>query len=65
MLTNFGNYFISYGRLKKTNLVKGVYIRAGQQLGQVIKDWTEDNYTLEISLSKSEKQLSAEKWIDW
>jgi murein DD-endopeptidase MepM/ murein hydrolase activator NlpD len=65
VLTNFGNYFVSYGRLKKTNLVKGIYIRAGQQLGQVIKDWTEDNYTLEISLSKGEKQLSAEKWIDW
>jgi len=65
VLTKFGNYFISYSRLKKPKIVKGVYLRAGQQLGHVIKDWTENNYTLEISLSKGEKQLSAENWIDW
>ena len=65
VLTNFGNYFISYSRLTKPNLVKDEYIKAGQQLGQVMKDWTEDNYTLEIALSKGTKQLSAEKWIDW
>jgi len=51
-LTKFGNYFISYSRLKKPKIVKGVYLRAGQQLGQVIKDWTENSYTLEISLFK-------------
>jgi hypothetical protein len=65
VLTKFGNYFISYGRLKKPDIRKGAYIRAGQQLGELIKDCTEDNYTLEILLAKGEKQLSAEKWIDW
>ena len=65
VLTNFGNYYISYSRLTKPNLVKGEYIKAGQQLGQVIKDWTEENYTLEISLCKGTKQLSAKNWIDW
>ena len=65
VLTSFGNYFISYSRLTKPNLVKDEYIKAGQQLGQIMKDWTEDNYTLEIALSKGTKQLSAEKWIDW
>jgi len=65
VLTNFGNYYISYSRLTKPNLVKGEYIKTGQQLGQVIKDWTEENYTLEISLSKGTEQLSAKNWIDW
>jgi murein hydrolase activator len=65
VLTNFGNYYISYSRLTRPNLVKGEYIKAGQQLGQVMKDWTENNYTLEIALSKGTKQLNAEDWIDW
>jgi hypothetical protein len=65
VLAKFGNYFISYGRLKKPNLVKGAYIRAGQQLGELIKDCAGDNYTLEILLAKGEKQLNAQKWIDW
>ena len=65
VLTNFGNYFIAYSRLTKPNLVQGEFIKVGQQLGQIIKNWTEDNYTLEIALSKGTKQLSAEKWIDW
>jgi murein hydrolase activator len=65
VLTNFGNYYISYSRLTRPNLVKGEYIKAGQQLGQVMKDWTENNYTLEIALSTGTKQLNAEDWIDW
>jgi hypothetical protein len=63
--TNFGNYFITYSRLTKPNLINGEFIKAGQQLGQLIKDWTEDNYTLEIMLSKGTKQLSTEKWFAW
>jgi murein DD-endopeptidase MepM/ murein hydrolase activator NlpD len=65
VLTNFGNYFIAYRRLTKPNLINGKFIKAGQQLGQLVKDWTEDNYTLEIILSKGTKQLNAEKWFAW
>ena len=65
VLTNFGNYFIAYSRLTKPNLVQGEFIKAGQQLGQLIKNWTEENYTLEIILSKGTKQRSAVTWFAW
>ena len=65
VLTNFGNYFIAYSRLTKPNLVQGEFIKAGQQLGKLIKNWTEENYTLEIILSKGTKQLSAVTWFAW
>ena len=65
VITNFGNYFIAYSRLTKPNLIQGEFIKVGQQVGQLVKDWTEDNYTLEIMLSKGTKQLSAATWIAW
>lgn len=65
VLTNFGNYFIAYSRLTKPNLIKGEFIKVGQQLGQLLKDWTEENYTLEILLAKGAKQLSAATWFAW
>lgn len=65
VLTNFGKYFIAYSRLTKPNLIQGEFIKVGQQLGQVIKNWTEEKYTLEIILSKGTKHLSAATWIAW
>jgi len=65
VLTNFGNYFIAYSRLTKPDLIQGEFIKVGQQLGQVIKNRTEENYTLEIMLTKGTKQLSASTWFAW
>lgn len=65
VLTNFGDYFISYSRLSNPNLIRGEFIKVGQQLGQIIKHWTEETYTLEITLSKGTKELSAERWFAW
>ena len=65
ILTEFGNYFLAYSRLTKPDLKEGEFIKAGQSLGYVVKNWTEKDYTLEIMLSKGDKQLSAQKWINW
>ena len=65
VLTKFGEYFIAYSRLSKPGLKEGEFIEAGHPLGQIVKNWTEDNYTLEIMLSKGTKELSAKKWIAW
>jgi hypothetical protein len=65
VVTNFGNYLIAYSRLTKPNLIQGEFIKAGQQLGQLVKNWTEDNYTLEIILSKGTNQISAATWFAW
>lgn len=63
VLTKFGNCFIAYSRLSKPNLVQGEFIQVGQPLGRIIKNWTEENYTLEIMLSKGTKHLSAATWF--
>lgn len=65
VLTKFGNYFIVYSRITRPNLIEGQFIKVGQQLGQLMKHWTEDNYTLEIVLSKGTKQLDARTWFKW
>ena len=65
ILTQFGDYFISYSRLTKPNFREGELIKQGQQLGQVIKNWTEKNYMLEIMLSKGTKQISPVTWFAW
>ena len=65
IVTKFGNYFLAYGRLTKPELREGEYLKAGQPLGHLAKNWTEENFTLEILLSKGDKQLSSEKWINW
>ena len=65
ILTKFGSYFLAYSRLTKPSLKEGEFVKAGQSLGNLVKNWTEENYTLEIMLSKDDKQLSAEKWIIW
>ncbi len=63
VLTKFGNYFIAYSRLSKPNLIQGEFIQVGQPLGRIIKNRTEENYTLEIMLSIGTKQLSAATWF--
>jgi hypothetical protein len=65
ILTNFGDYFIAYSRLTKPNFRQGEFIKQGQQLGQIIKNWTEKNYMLEIMLSKGTKQISPVTWFAW
>ena len=65
VLTNFGNYFIAYSNLTKPNLLQGEFIKAGQHLGQLVKNWTENNYILEIMLTKGTRQLSAVTWFAW
>lgn len=65
VLSSFGKYFIAYRNLNKPDLEKGEFIKTGQPLGHLVKNWTEDNYTLEIILFKGDKQLSAERWIAW
>ena len=65
VLTKFGNYFITYGRLTKVNLRRGEYLRSEQLIGQLVKNWTEHNFTLEITLYKGTQELDAKKWIKW
>jgi len=65
VMTKFGKYFISYNSLTKPNLKEGEFIKAGRVLGRVVKNWTEENYTLHLYLSNGTKQISAQKWIDW
>ena len=65
IITKFGSYFLAYSRLTKPDLKEGEFVTAGQQLGHVVKNWTEESYTLEIMFSKEDKQLNAEKWIAW
>jgi hypothetical protein len=64
ILTKFDSYFIAYSRLCKPEVIEGEFVVAGQSLGQVVKNRTEENYTLEIMLLKGEKQLCAEKWLN-
>ena len=51
--------------MTKPDLKEGEFIKSGQPLGLLVKDFSEDNYTLEIILSKGTKQISAAKWIAW
>jgi hypothetical protein len=51
--------------MTKPCLKEGAFLRSGQSLGPLVKDFSEDNYTVEIILSKGTKQISAAKWIAW
>jgi hypothetical protein len=64
MTVKYGNYFISYFPLDKLLFKKEDEIKAGDIIGRVAKDM--DNlYSLELRLSKGEKDLPIKNWINW
>ena len=65
IITTFGNLYLAYSSLIKPNVKEGEYIKTGQVLGTLTKNWTEPNYTLELWLSKNGKQIDPTKYFHW
>jgi hypothetical protein len=64
VLVKFGNYYVSYYPLQNLSVNKGNYIGSGQIIGSLSKD-LDDNFNLEIHLSKKYDELCAKNWINW
>ena len=62
LITKFGDYFITYFGLLKPNLFKGDFIKKGQFLSAVQKDF-DNKYRLEIYLSTPKEDIDPFPWF--
>ena len=62
IITMFGNYFIAYSGLSEPIVKKGDFIKSGQIISTLSKDY-DDSFRLEIYLSNHSKFLNPHPWF--
>jgi hypothetical protein len=65
LVTNFGDYYISYGPLSKPDFKTGDLVKAGQIIARLNKDKNEMEYQLDLSVMKNQRSTDAFKWFKW
>ena len=64
IVTQFGDYYLTYWNLSKTDLKVGDKIIKGQVIGKIFSYYNSNTIRFDISLQKNYKELCAEKWFD-
>jgi hypothetical protein len=64
IIIKYGDYYITYFPLDRRLFNIEDEIKAGEILGKIAKD-IDNIYSLEIRLSKGEKDLFIKNWINW
>ena len=62
IITKFGDYYITYDGLSKTNIKVGDYILVGQEIGLLGKNFN-DEFCINVYLSINDKGLDASVWF--
>ncbi len=63
IMTEFGNYYITYSGLTMPTLCKGEYIQQNQSLGLLSYNGSHYEYFLELIISKDEKFVDPMDWL--
>ena len=64
IMTQFGDYFISYTNLTDVKVKEGDLIKEGSLIGKVMKV-DEDYYFINFILMKKKEMIGAQKWFKW
>ena len=62
VITKYGSYFLAYCGLEKPNLATGNFIKTGQIISKIQKDW-DDKFRLDFYLFTKDKDMDPFLWF--